>query len=212
MNFVELIRLRTAVWVIQAAMLVALIGCAPSEPPAAEAFRKLGGRDITVVDGKLVEVDLGSLGINDEKMEMFVGLNDIKHLNLGAGKVTDKGLEPIKSMKDLESLTLDFNPITDEGVAKLDGLTKLKYLNLGNTAITDQSLDTVAKFPALEKLSITHVAGITDAGLAKLDGLKSLKEIWMPGTGATPEGVEKLKAAHPGITLHGVDEEEGEEE
>lgn len=201
---------------IPGACLALLTGCTPSEPPLAEEFRKLGGRDISVVDGKLVEVDLGSLGVTDETMKKFEGLTDLKHLNLGAGKLTDKGLEPIAKMTNLESLTLDFNPITDEGFATLADLNRLKYLDIGNTALTDKSLDTVAKFTALESLSITHVPGITDAGLAKLDGLKSLKEIWMPGTGATLEGVEKLKAAHPGIVVHGADEEgeedEGEEE
>jgi hypothetical protein len=193
-----------------ACLLILAAGCSSSEPPVAEEFRKMGGRDITVVDGKLIEVDLGSVGVTDAIMEKFKGLNDLKHLNLGAGKVTDAGLAPVAGMTELESLVLDFCPITDDGVATLSGLKKLKYFNVDNTTLTDKSMDTVAQFPALEKLSIALVSGITDEGLAKLDGLKSLKEVYMKDTGATPEGIAKFKAAHPGVILHGVDEEDEE--
>ncbi len=176
-------------------------------------FRQMEARSVVVTNGKLVELNFGSKVFDDADCQKLAKLADLVHLDLGKCQITDAGLDHLVGLTQLESLTIEDNQsITDAGIAKLATLTKLNSLNVGTTKITDKSLEIAGKLPALEKLSIAHAADITDAGLSNLDGLKNLKEVWLPGTAVTPAGVKKLEAAHPGILVHGFDDEAEEAE
>ncbi|MDZ4780919.1 MAG: hypothetical protein SGJ19_11755 [Planctomycetia bacterium] len=196
-----------ALMLILAVCVVA--GCGPAEPPEAAMFREMEARDVIVKDGKLTELNFGSQSFSDADCAKLAALSDLQVLDLGKCQITDAGLDQVAKLITLDSLSLEgVTAITDAGIAKLSPLKTLTNLNLGGTGVTDESLESIAKLPALQKLSLAPAPAITDAGLSQLDGLKQLNEIWLVGTGVTAEGAKSLKAAHPGILVHGVDEEE----
>lgn len=191
-------------------LLAFSIGGCTSEPPVAVSFRALGARNMVVHDGKLVELNLAQAVISDSDLAKLSEAPELTSLDLGlCTKLTDASLDHVAKLTELESLTINSNPnITDAGIAKLSPLKKVKFLDIGQSKLTNESLATVGQLPALEKLNIAFVAGIDDAGVEKLDELKNLNEIWLPSTGVTSAGVAHLVTAHPGINVHGADEEE----
>ncbi len=187
-------------------------GCGPAEPPEAATFREMEARNVIVKDGKLIELNFGSKSFGDADCAKLATLADLQVLDLGKCQITDAGLDHVAKLASLESLTLEgVVAITDAGIAKLPGLTKLTNLNVGGTSVTDQAMESIGKLPAIQKLSLAPAPGVTDAGMRHLDGLKQLDEIWLVGTGVTTEGLKTLKAAHPNIIVHGVEDEEEEE-
>lgn len=175
-------------------------------------FRQMEARNVVVKDGKLIELNFGSKSFSDADCAKLATLADLQMLDLGKCQITDAGLDQIGKLTSLESLSLEgVKGITDEGVAKLSGLGKLTNLNVGETGVTDKALETIGKFPALQKLSLAPAPGVTDAGMSQLSGLKQLNEIWLVGTGVTVAGAKELKAAHPNILVHGVDDDDEEE-
>lgn len=185
-------------------------GCSPAEPPAAAAYRALGARNMVVQNGKLTELNLAQADITDADLAKLAECPDLITLDLGlCTKLTDAALDDVAKLSQLESLTINSNPkFTDAGISKLEPLQKLKFLDIGQSKLSNASLAAVAKLAALEKLNIAFVAGIDDEGVKQLDGLKALNEVWLPNTGVTKVGLEHLQTAHPGINVHGVDEEE----
>lgn len=188
-------------------------GCSPAEPPAAEAYRKLGARNVVVQDGKLIELNLSQAAVTDADLAKLAESPELIHLDLGlCTKLTDAGLEHVAKLPQLETLTINSNPtFTDAGIAKLATLKRLKFLDIGQSKLTNESLATVAQLPALEKLNIGYVAGMDDEGIKQLDELKQLNEIWLPNTGVTAAGAEHLAKVHPDINVHGLDDEEDED-
>lgn len=95
-------------------------------------------------------------------------------LSLNSLAVTDDLLVVIPD--DVVLLGLGDTLVTDAG---LDGLLRLRltHLNLAGTVVTDAGIPTIASFPLLERVSLER-------------------------TGVTADGVARLQAARPSLSIH----------
>jgi hypothetical protein len=108
------------------------------------------------------------------KMDTNGYVNDLK---LEGGQVTDEALDHVARLIDLKSLSLFGSAISDQGLEKLQPLEKLEALGLGGTRITDRGLVVLHKVP-------------------------TLRWVWLPQKTVTPQAVNELKQAIPGLTVH----------
>ncbi len=65
------------------------------------------------------------------------------------------------------------------------------WVDLGRSQVTDAALETLSKFPNLERLHLENTK-VGDAGIARLAGLKSLEYLNLYGTKVTDAGIAKL--------------------
>jgi len=100
----------------------------------------------------------------------------VTHLPLNGRLVTDSMMAEIGKLTELRQLGLYAAPLTDESLAHLQNLQQLRSLGLGATPITDK-------------------------GLEHLEKLQSLQWLWLPRT-VSPEAIEKLKSARPGLNVY----------
>ena len=102
----------------------------------------------------------------------------LKYIHLTKSQITDESLRIFGTMPQLNGLCLEENSFTDKGLVQRKDLHRLQelYVGLGETNITDASVDS-------------------------LMGLTNLKMLDLQKTKVTPEAVEKLKAAIPGLKV-----------
>ncbi len=173
----------------------------PSFSPeqAEAAIKQLGG--VARLSGAGVQVvSLTDTLTVDEDLRMLSALPELKTLFLGNTRITDAGLAYLAPLKNLEKLSLSRDAISDAGLEHLVGLNKLKHLDLFHTPISDAGLEYVARLRELETLKLNDT-NISDQGLRTLTGLTHLKQVWLKDTQATPAGIDKLKAAIPGLQV-----------
>lgn len=146
--------------------------------------------------------------------------------------LTDAGMAHLRAAKSLRKLSADGARVSDAGLAHLAALTGLAELALRPTAkpdptlITDAGLDHLLKRTALRRLELPRV-GVTDAGVKRLAALPDLRTldltsapvtdatadalaafpelevVTLTGTKVTKAGADRLRAARPGLTVHG---------
>jgi len=117
-------------------------------------------------------------------------LAHLKFIHLSGAQLTDESLRTFGGMLQLEGLTLQNNHFTDQGLAHLTNLHRLKSLWVDKTTIGSSRSEP------------RHGGGhtpISDQGIERLSGLKNLEELGIQGTDVTESGVERLKAAIPGL-------------
>ncbi len=108
----------------------------PTPEEVIAAIKKLGGR-VTVIENKIVFVNLSGTQVTDAGLEHLKGLTNLRRLYLSGTKVTDAGLEHLKGLTNLEHLSLSSTKVTDAGLEHLKGLTKLRALALKGTQVTN---------------------------------------------------------------------------
>jgi len=172
----------------------------------------------TRVDNKLV---------TDEVKAYLPALGRLEELLLYDSQATDDCLRVVGQVRNLERIYMwDATKVTDVGVAHLRSLPRLKYIHLTKSQITDESLRIFATMPQLDGLCLEENSftdkglaqlkdlhrlqelyvglgktNITDASVDSLMGLTNLKMLDLQKTKVTPEAVEKLKAAIPGLKV-----------
>jgi hypothetical protein len=186
-----------------------------------EAFAKLKGLT------KLNNLNMHHTPANDAGMAAVAGVGALERLWVahchftdaaGPSFATHKNLhrmgigskEPLSTgaiityLKELPLVELELfdNQSSEEGVIHAAAIPTLKLLSCGYAPrVTDAALDAVAKMPALETFSIAG-AKLTDEGLQKLAAVKTLKTVKLGKMkGVTAEGVAKLRAARPDLTV-----------
>jgi predicted RNA-binding Zn-ribbon protein involved in translation (DUF1610 family) len=99
----------------------------------------------------------------------------------------------------IAAVSLENKPIDKETLTLLHSFPKLTGLDLEQTQMTDQGLSEVATLSTLEHLDLAGNPGVTDAGLDQLAALPKLQVLVLTGTSVTEAGVQKLRAARPGL-------------
>ncbi len=95
-------------------------------------------------------------------------------------------------------LDLSRLPITDEALAAIpETVTGLVVMN---APVTDAGITHLLKLTGLKRLNVAGT-GITDDGLVALGGLPNLEWVCVNRTQVTEQGVARLKAARPGVTV-----------
>lgn len=148
----------------------------------------------------LQKLRLRETGVRGEKnLPELAKLTSLRELDLSESPVQDSIVEALVQLPQLESLNLWNTQFTDAGAEKLSGIKSLRELNLDNLwNISDVALKAAGQLPELRFL---HVGGtsVTDEGLVHLEGLKHLETIHLTRTVVSPEAVDRLKAALPGL-------------
>jgi hypothetical protein len=193
-----------------------------AEPMTPARLRKLFGNDFFA---KVVLVNCGSTGFDDNDAKHLRELTNLKVLDLSRTQITNKGLVHLETMTELEGLDLSGTQVTDHGFAYLKEMTKLDTLILEDTQISDQGLVHLKRMTRLDQLwlggtqisdaGLRHLSGlgkleslslyrtqISDAGLDDLARLTNLHYLIIYQTKITKEGADKLKRALPNCEIH----------
>jgi len=132
----------------------------------------------------------------------IAGGTQVMRLHLDQSKVSDEDLRILRSTPFLTSLHLSNTAISDAGLKYLKYATELKELLLVNTAaVTDKGLEELPHLKNLERINLTGTQ-VTEEIAETLKSVHSLKEVTLGGPKITPEGIEKVRAALPGIEVH----------
>jgi hypothetical protein len=123
----------------------------------------------------------------------------------GCTGITDAGLARLSTLKNLVELEADDSNAGPVTAKACEGHPTLRTVSFSHcTKIDDNALASLAKIPALEKLSLALNFKITDAGLAHLEALPNLKRLdllFCPGVSAA--GVRRLQARLPELQIVG---------
>jgi hypothetical protein len=85
----------------------------------------------------LVDLNLGSMKLNDADLANLEGLTNLNRLHLENTPVSDAGLVHLKALVRLEYLNLYGTAVTDAGLEQLKGLTRLRHLYLWQTRTSE---------------------------------------------------------------------------
>jgi len=120
----------------------------------------------------------------------------------GAAQVTDDRiaalLPPVAG--HVQDLSLARSGITDRSAALIAGMVRLRRLDLSRTAITDAGVTLLGSLKNLEELNLVGTS-VTDASLPDLANATNLQRLFLWSTQVTPDGVERLRAARPGLVI-----------
>jgi len=121
---------------------------------------------------RLTELDLSSMGLQDEDIVALQHMTHLRRLNLSDNQISD--LTPLANLENLETLWLSVNSISD--LTPLSSLTNLTSLYLSVNSISD--LTPLAALTNLTELWLS-VNSISD--LSPLSGLMNLRSLELSG-------------------------------
>jgi len=152
-----------------------------------------------LADLPLVELDLSGADIGDNApLQKFTGL---RKLYLRDTRISDLTLaRKLGSMRSLEVLDLARTRISNAGIAGLAQLTALRELDLAYAQLDDEGFAKLGALTLLEKLNLdsTH---LTDVSIGALAGYSKLRQLDLYHSLVTRQGVDKLRAATPGLRV-----------
>jgi len=105
----------------------------------------------------------------------------------------DEWIEGFNRLKDVKTLLLSGSHVTDTTLIKMDRSDSLLELHLTNTAVTDEGLRALGKFPNLRWL-IANGTSVTDEGMIHLLVLRDLQDVNVANTRVSKEAVDRLRA------------------
>ena len=173
--------------VLLAVLLVGIVGCGGSSPPAqtadaapVAALEKIGAKIKRDEQGEVVEVELNFNDITDAGLVHLKGLK-LTSLTIPTQARTDLGLKHyLAALETHTALNLVGWKITDAGLVHLTGLANLKKLVLYRTQITDAGLVHLKGLTKLQTLELPVL--ITDPGLIHLKGQTGLQKLYLGQT------------------------------
>jgi Leucine-rich repeat (LRR) protein len=168
---------------------------------------------------QLEALDIANTQVTDNGMDFLIALTGLKELALGRSRAGEADLSFLRMLPSLTYLDLSgARPLPpDMGGAKrrvppppvmsqktLDALAELRNLRtlkLGYSGISSGDLKDLSTLQNVEKLGLEECSRVDDAAVALLAHWKSLKYVDLQATKITPEGVEMLRKARPGIQV-----------
>lgn len=197
-------------------------GKATIEVIAPDWLREIAGDDGLAVFGRIVEVNLNertdghkepeakplAQRVNDQTLELLVGQDELRRLEISGTAVTsaglihlknltalqffnicltavdDQGLAHLSAMHRMRRMTVCSSKITGSGFGHLTGMKQLESINLHSSPASDAGLKAIGQLPSLRRLEIVHTH-VTDAGLVHLARLVNLRQLHIHGPDAT---------------------------
>jgi len=154
----------------------------------------------------LEQLTLEKANVTDAGLAHLAGFHELLSLHLSDNKITDAGLAHLAGLDRLQFVELNDTQVTGGGFAHFRRMANLYRLYLANCPLTDDALEPLASLPRLADLDLRGTP-ITDAGLRHLEKLKSLRTLLLSKRSkATPQGIERLKAALPELTVAVADD------
>lgn len=150
----------------------------------------------------IVGIDLSGLPISGDDLARLDGpvSRGLETLSLAGTLLGDGDLSKLPPLPALAVLDLSGTRITDAGLLALSRLANLRELNLSRTAVSNAGMVALAPLTRLTNLYLadTQVGDQLAEALANSQGLAHLG---LAGTSITPDGVARLKAAHPALEI-----------
>jgi len=139
--------------------------------------------------------------LNDDGLKVILGINQDLSLVLNDCPVTNDGLALLEGKRNIRWLQLRRTKINDDGIKHLKGMN-LEDLDLSSTTITNAGLASLGQLelPHLRTLSLEGTK-VTDEGIMHLDHFKNLEFMALARTKVTKDGIRKLKAKLPELTI-----------
>jgi hypothetical protein len=138
--------------------------------------------------------------VDDAALVHLKSLKGLKELYLEQTRVVGPGLANLKELNALTLLSLNETRLTDAGLEGLQGLSSLEILKLRGTLVRGEGIKHLRGLTSLHAL-VLEGTQVTDTELQNLHGMKGLKQVALAGSKVTKEGIDKLKAALPGIQV-----------
>ncbi len=150
-----------------------------------------------------VRVVAGAHNVTDDLMLRIRQINQDLSLTLNDCPITDTGLATLERKHNVRWLELRKTLITDEGLKHLRG-TDLELLDISTNKIDDDGLAALGELdlPHLRVLSIENLQ-VSDEGILHLARFKALEFLSVAGTKVTPNGKRHLKGKLPEVTILG---------
>ncbi|HUJ21296.1 MAG TPA: hypothetical protein VLX58_07230 [Bryobacteraceae bacterium] len=186
-------------------------------------LKRLNLRGTRISDGTLViaggldqleSLDIAYTEFTDNGLDGLVPLTRLKELSLGTSKLGRSALEVLRLLPTLEYLDLGGPhpgpggyrktagaPLVDEVPRAVSELKQLRVLKLSYSQIRADGLRILAALDQVNKLSLTGCPRVDDEALAELAKWKSLRYLDVQETSVTPNGVEALEKAKPGMVI-----------
>jgi Leucine-rich repeat (LRR) protein len=98
-------------------------------------------------------------------------------------------------------LNLQDSGIQDGDLAGLGAFSELARLRLNNNEITDTGIAFLEELPRLQYLNLYGNRGVTDVGLESLSQIPNLARLYLWETGVSADGIEKLRARRPALSV-----------
>lgn len=142
-------------------------------------------------------VDSGHWGLtlNPSVLGELGSLENLVSLNLSGAVLNDIGADK-PGLKEEQRQTLD-------GLDRLSGLRSLEVLDLSRTPVNAAGVQALRKLPKLRELRLALARNIDDTVIPLLIEWRSLRVVWLEGTGVTGDGLAKLRAARPDLSIPG---------
>jgi hypothetical protein len=161
----------------------------------------------------LVFLDIGYAQVTDSGLQYLSSLKGLREVAFGGNKLTENGLQVLYSLPGLTHLDLSgrqrtdsglwFVSVTDFGIDPVAALGELRDLNLSGTQISARGLEKLSKLDKLEKLNLYGARRIGDDAIPNLSAFPRLLWLDLKDTGVSKEGIERLRAAKPNVTVVG---------
>jgi Leucine-rich repeat (LRR) protein len=168
---------------------------------------------------QLEALGIANTQVTDNGMEYLTSLTNLKELALGRSRVGEADLSFLRMLPSLTQLDLSgARPVppdmgnkrrrippqavmpqkTVDALAELRDLRKLK---VGYSGISSSDLKELSKLQNVSRLGLEACPRIDDSAVAILTQWKSLQYVDLQATQITPQGVEMLRKAKPGLQI-----------
>lgn len=124
----------------------------------------------------------------------------VVYIGLSNTPDNDDWIEGFNRLGQVKTLLLSGPHVTDETLNKMNGSDSLLELHLTNSQVTDAGLRALGKFPKLRWL-IANNTSIADEGVMHLSVLRDLQEVNVRNTNVSKEGADGLRAFLPNVTV-----------
>ncbi len=168
---------------------------------------------------QLESLDIANTQVTDNGMDQLIALTNLKELALGRSRVGESELGFLRMLPTLTSLDLSgarpvppdmggaarrkptVPPIPEKTIEALAQLKNLRKLKLGFSGVSAADLKALSALENLEKLGLEECPRVDDEAAAELVHWKHLKYLDLQATRVTPQGVEALQKAKPGLVI-----------
>jgi Leucine-rich repeat (LRR) protein len=185
-------------------------------------LRRLNVRGTRISDGtleivsrltQLEALDVAGTQITDHGLDHLLTLTQLRELSLGRSRLSDNAFEVLKMLPTLTYLDLSgprgvnrqrgggSGAMPESLVRALAELRELRVLRLGYSNISADGLRILSVLQKVEKLGLEACSRVDDAAAAELANWRGLQYVDLQETSVTPQGVEALRKARPGLVI-----------
>lgn len=173
--------------------------------PAPAWLRRAFGDQVHCI---IRSVNLSNRETTDSHFVAISRLDQLIMLHADNTDVTDSGISRLSNCRELRFLSLSGCAVTDASLTHIKALKQLEYLNLHGTEMTDRAVEELTSLQQLKVLVVSKEQlfapgneAIKETALAALSSLPNLKLLAVRDAELTPDSLEALQMALPGIAI-----------